>query len=137
METVVLEQLRRQGMTLAAAETLTGGILSARMSAADPAMEVFRGARVAAEAWKRGRADAGAARGDAAAQARARVRHPCRARGHRCRMPAEDMKPGTVSLGADIDGTAHAENLVLPPDRKRMREFSVISLLNLLRRQLG
>ena len=45
METVVLDLLRSRGLTVAAAETLTGGILSARMSAVDPAMETFRGAR--------------------------------------------------------------------------------------------
>ena len=55
METVVLDLLRRKGLTVAAAETISGGILSARMSAADAAMEIFRGARIAPEA--------GAARG--------------------------------------------------------------------------
>jgi len=48
METVVLDLLRRRGLTVAAAETITGGILSARMSAADAAMETFRGARLTA-----------------------------------------------------------------------------------------
>ena len=56
METVVLVQLRRRSMTAAATETLTGGILSARMSALDPAMEVFRGAIVRPEAAAAGRA---------------------------------------------------------------------------------
>src|SRR5262249_3363685 len=45
MERVVLEALRARGMTLAVAETLTGGLLAARLSAADPAMETFKGAR--------------------------------------------------------------------------------------------
>ena len=44
MEAVVLAELRKRGMTVAAAETLTGGILSARMSALDPEMVIFRGA---------------------------------------------------------------------------------------------
>ena len=50
MEAVVLGELRRRSLTAAATETLTGGILSARMSALDPAMEVFRGAIVRPEA---------------------------------------------------------------------------------------
>jgi nicotinamide-nucleotide amidase len=54
METVVLELLRKRAMTVAATETLTGGILSARLSALDPAMEVFRGAFVRPEAQPRG-----------------------------------------------------------------------------------
>ena len=49
METVALDLLRRKGLTVAAAETITGGILSARMSAADAAMETFRGARILAD----------------------------------------------------------------------------------------
>ena len=56
MEAVVLEQLRKRAMTAAATETLTGGLLSARMSALDPAMEVFRGAIVRPEAAPRARA---------------------------------------------------------------------------------
>ena len=56
MEAVVLGELRRRSLTAAATETLTGGILSARMSALDPAMEVFRGAIVRPEAAAVGRA---------------------------------------------------------------------------------
>jgi hypothetical protein len=37
----------------------------------------------------------------------------------------------------DIQGNARAERVMLTPDRRRMREFSVISLLNLLRRTLS
>ena len=47
METVVLDLLRRKGLTLAVAETVTGGLLSARLSAVDWAMETFRGGQVA------------------------------------------------------------------------------------------
>jgi nicotinamide-nucleotide amidase len=135
METVVLDLLRRRRLTVAAAETITGGILSARMSAADPAMETFRGAQIAS--------DKGAASGPpeqrataAAAQARSQL-------GARVGLAAvapeaaEGHKPGSVFLAADIDGTLHAEKVMLQPDRRRMREYSVISLLNLLRRNLS
>jgi len=47
MEAVVLDLLRRKGLTLAVAETVTGGLLSARLSALDWAMETFRGGKVA------------------------------------------------------------------------------------------
>ena len=47
METVVLDLLRKKGLTLAVAETVTGGLLSARLSAVDWAMETFRGGQVA------------------------------------------------------------------------------------------
>src|SRR5262249_52429565 len=46
MESVVLDALRSKGLTFAAAETITGGLLSARMTAVDPAMEIYRGGPV-------------------------------------------------------------------------------------------
>jgi nicotinamide-nucleotide amidase len=136
METVVLDLLRRKGLTFAAAETLTGGILSARVSAADPAMEIYRGARVGPERGAVGgtkpelraaasaaqvRSEFGASVGLAAIAPEAR----------------EGYRPGTVFLTANIDGVEHNETMMQPPDRRRMREFSVISLLNLLRRTLS
>src|SRR4029079_4832629 len=71
METVVLDLLRRRGLTVAAAESITGGILSARMSAADPAMETFRGASIAPAT-----AAAGGPPGKRAPPAAARVWRP-------------------------------------------------------------
>src|SRR5262245_5485334 len=50
MEAVVLDLLRRKGLTLASAETVTGGLLAQRLSAVDWAMETFRGGRVDAPA---------------------------------------------------------------------------------------
>jgi nicotinamide-nucleotide amidase len=133
MGTVVLDLLRRQGLTLAVAETVTGGLMSARLSAIDWAMETFRGATVepdaavgsseqrALAAATRVRQQLGTGVGLAAAAAR----------------PDEGLPPGAVFLAADISGTARAEKFMLTPDRRRMREFSVISLLNLLRRMLS
>jgi hypothetical protein len=36
-----------------------------------------------------------------------------------------------------IEDAQHLEKMVFPPDRKRMREFAVISLLNLLRKKFA
>jgi nicotinamide-nucleotide amidase len=136
MESVVLETLRRKGLTFAASETITGGLLSARMSAVDPAMEIYRGGRVGPE-----RGAAGDPKPEQrAAAAAAQVRLDCGARvGLAAIAPdaAEDYRPGTVFLAVDVDGVAHGERVMQPPDRRRMREFSVISLLNLLRRTLS
>ena len=82
METVVLDLLRRKGLTVAAAETITGGILSARMTSADPAMETFRGARVVRRQGRRRRA-AGQARGSRRLAGARGVRHAGRPCGHR------------------------------------------------------
>jgi len=135
METVVLDLLRRRDMTLAAAETITGGILSARMSAADAGMEVFRGARISAEAWQ----PSGPTPEQRAAAAAAHVRTELGTSVGLAAIapdPREGHPLGAVFLSADIDGLAQAEKVMLTPDRRRMREFSVISLLNLLRRRL-
>jgi nicotinamide-nucleotide amidase len=135
METVVLEALRRKRLTMAAAETVTGGILAARMSAADPAMETFRGATVAGDGWQPGDPPGEVRAATAAGKVRAQL-------GTSVGLAAvapdsrEGHAPGTVFLAADIDGIGHGQNLTLTPDRRRMREFSVISLLDLLRRRL-
>lgn len=132
MEMVVLDLLRRKGLTLAVAETVTGGLLSARLSAVDWAMETFRGGQVApdtggATAEQRAlaaaadvRARLGAGVGSAAVAADA----------------SEGFAPGTVFLAVDVQGAQRTEMVMLTPDRRRTREFSVISLLNLLRRVL-
>jgi nicotinamide-nucleotide amidase len=133
MEAVVLDLLRRKGLTLAVAETVTGGLLSARLSAHDWAMETFRGGKVApgrgAEPAERLAASAAAdVRSEFGADVGLAAVAP---------VPSEDHTPGAVFLGVDIQGDARAERVMLTPDRRRMREFSVISLLNLLRRTLS
>jgi nicotinamide-nucleotide amidase len=133
MESVVLDLLRRKGLTLAAAETVTGGLLAQRLSALDWEMQTFRGGKVVPEAGEQPadrRATAGAAQartefgadvGIAAMAANAQ----------------EGLAPGTVFLAVDIKGRARTDKVMLTPDRRRMREFSVISQLNLLRRMLS
>jgi nicotinamide-nucleotide amidase len=137
MEVVVLGELRRRSLTAAATETLTGGILSARMSALDPAMEVFRGAIVRPEAAAAGaRAPSPEQRAGAAAiEARERFGTEV---GLAAVVPeaTEGHGPGAVFLGVAIRDAQHIETVMLTPDRKRMREFGVISLLNSLRRKL-
>jgi nicotinamide-nucleotide amidase len=136
METVVLDLLRRKGLTFAAAETITGGILSARMSLADAAMATYRGGWIDPATG----AASGAKPDQRAAAAASQVRTQFGAHvGLAAIAPevAEGHRPGTVFLAADIDGAAHSEQVMQPPDRRRMREFSVISLLNLLRRTLS
>lgn len=135
MEAVVLELLRRKGLTLAAHETLTGGILSARMTVADAAMETFRGARIATDL-----PTGGATPEQRAAAAATQVRSDLGTRvGLAAIAPdaAEGYAPGAVFLCADVAGMRHAEKVMLTPDRRRMREFSVISQLNLLRKVLS
>jgi competence/damage-inducible protein CinA-like protein len=137
MEAVVLGELRRRSLTVAATETLTGGILSARMSALDPAMEVFRGAIVRPEAAPvAARAASPEQRtGTAAIEARERFGTEV---GLAAVVPeaTEGHGAGAVFLGVAIRDAQHIEKVMLTPDRKRMREFGVIGLLNQLRKKL-
>ena len=48
----------------------------------------------------------------------------------------EGHPPGTVWLGMAIDDDVDAVLLRLPGDRERVRQFSVISLMDRLRRRL-
>ena len=48
----------------------------------------------------------------------------------------EGHKPGTVFFGLAMDGRVESHRVRLPGDRDRVRQYAVISLLNMLRRTL-
>ncbi len=135
MEHVVLDLLRRRRMTMAAAESFTGGILGARLTAIDAALETYRGGTIAPASAQIRALPVEARAGAAAAAARTAFStdvglaaiEPLSGEGH---------APGTVFLGVAIGEAEHAETFKFPGDRVRLREYSVISLLDLLRRQL-
>jgi len=133
MEVVVLKLLKDKGLTLAVAEELTGGLLSSRMSAADPAMAVFRGGRIAADAIADGRLPLNERAGAAAAAVRSHYQT-----GVGIAAVAGKREAGVVevALAADLGGGRHGETQLLPGDQKRLRDFAVINLLNLLRKAL-
>jgi len=136
MEMVVLDRLRRQGLTLAAAESVTGGLLAARLSVADPDLAVFRGGRIAPIPPDGARMPP-AERAIAAATA-ARSEFGADVGLAAVADPGAGDNPGTLSvvLAAAIRDARHAETVILPSDRRRLRDFAVIGLLNLLRRHL-
>jgi nicotinamide-nucleotide amidase len=134
MEVVVLDLLRRKGLTLAVAETLTGGLLSSRLSAQDPAMETFRGARVHAEP-AHPRISPAARAGDAAAGVRAQFSTGV---GLAAVAGERDAGSGAVPVFFAAAGEAtFSEKMLLPADRHRLRDFAVINLLDLLRKKLS
>ena len=143
MESVVIDLLRERGHSLAAAESVTGGLVGARLTAVPGASDVFRGAVVsyasevkfdvlgvpegpvvsidAAKAMALGvRERLGADVGIATTG----VAGPAEQEGH---------PPGTVFLGLAHGDHAEALRVRLPGDRRRVREYAVISVLNLLR----
>lgn len=146
MEAVVLALLRQRGSTLAVAETFSGGLISTRLSATEAVAEVFRGGVVVANGEVRqqllGIAGNSMATPDATAALADAVRRVLGADVGLATTGVEesaqtwDFPPGTVFVGIALDGRVEVERVRLPGDRDRIREYSVISALNLLRRRL-
>jgi len=146
MEQVVLDLCASQGLTLGTAESLTGGLIASRLTDVPGASTVFRGGVVsyasevkygllgvprgpvvsdeAAEAMASGACDT---LGCDVAVAVTGVAGPA---------PQEGHKPGTVFLATCVDGEPVSTMLRLPGDRQRVRQFSCISVLQLLRTRL-
>ncbi len=133
MEDATVARLAGRGLTLAAAESLTGGLLASRLTRADPEMAVFRGATVAPDVAVRPGAD-GEARALAAAQA-ARERFATDVAVAACGpSDGEEVPTGTVYLAAVGGAADRTATVALPGDRRRLRDYAVISLLDLLRK---
>ena len=146
METVVLGLLRERGLTLAVAESVTGGLVMARLTAAPGTSDVLKGgvvsyfsevkydlldvpegpvvSREAAKAMADGvrkllEADVGlGVTGVAGPEEQ------------------EGQPVGTVFCGWAIGDDVDAVRVQLPGDRRRVRDFATITLLDLLRRRL-
>jgi nicotinamide-nucleotide amidase len=147
METVVIEGLRKRGWTLGVAESLTGGLVGARLAAVPGVSDVFRGS-IASYATDVKRTVLGV-------MAEKVVSEECAgqmAEGARRVLgadvglgitgvagpdPQDGEPPGTVHFGLALPGLpVEAVTGRLPGDRERVRQFSTISLLNLLRLRL-
>ena len=134
METVVLDLLRRQGMTLAVAESLTGGVMSARLSDIDRNMDTFKGALISAEHVD---ANVGENRGLAAARIAKETYDTDVGVAAVLPDPAENARRGTVYLSIVLGNQEFTEHVALPGDRNRLRNYAVISVMNFLRRMLS
>jgi nicotinamide-nucleotide amidase len=151
MESVVLAMLRERGQTLAAAESLTGGMVGSKLTSVPGASDVFVGGVVSyASRVKHDLLDVpeGPVVTEAAAVAmadgvRRRLGADVGIAATGVAGPAEQegRPPGTVCLAVvvgdpDAGGSAASVELRLPGRRDQVREFAVISLLGLLRRHL-
>ncbi len=156
MEVVVLDHLRRRGLTLALAEAVTGGYVSARLAATAGADEVYRGSIVAHQAAVAasvlglgglGEGDGSGVSEDGALTLARQARSVLGADvglgvvGAVGQHPGEARPMGTVCLAAVLPvGAGSSEEVSatvrLPGDRERVRQFAAISLLDLLRRTL-
>jgi nicotinamide-nucleotide amidase len=146
MERVVADLLTERGMTVGVAESLTGGLVGARLAETKGASKFFRGSIVSydskvkfdlldvpegpvvspeaaeAMAWgacKRLEADIGISVTGVAGPT------------------TQDGQPvGTVFMAVAMDGTAEVSEAHFPGERQHVRQFSTISLLDMLRRRL-
>lgn len=133
METIILEELAARSKTLAVAESLTGGVMSSRLTDIDGDHHIFRGAMIVAPG------EGGDSAQEQAENAALTVR---RAYGADIGIAAVDAAPderqtrGTVILAIALGDEMISQPVLLPGDRNRLRNFAVISLLDLLRRNL-
>jgi nicotinamide-nucleotide amidase len=146
MESVVLDLLRERGLTLAVAESVTGGLISSRLTDTPGTSDVLRGGVVSyASEVKFDLLDVPEGPVVTAEAAKAM------ADGVRRRLGADvglavtgvagpdtqDGQPvGTVFCGWALGEEVDAVHVQLPGDRRRIREFGCITALDLLRRRL-
>ena len=147
MEHAIASLLLERGLTLAVAESLTGGLIASRLVDVPGASRWFRGGIVSyASEVKFDLLDVPPGPVVSATAARAMaagVRHRLGAdlaisvTGVAGPDPQDDQPPGTVFVGVDLgDGEVMVTDLRLPGDRPRVRQYSAISALDCLRRAL-
>ena len=146
MESVVLDLCRRSGLALATAESLTGGLIAARLVSVPGAGDVFRGS-VVSYASDVKRDLLGVPEGPVVSEAAvvAMASGVCDQLGADCSVavsgvagpdPAEGTEPGVVWMATSVDGEVLAARHHFPFDRERTRQFTTIGVLNELRLRL-
>jgi PncC family amidohydrolase len=146
MESVVLDLLRARGLSLAVAESVTGGLVGARLTAIPGASDVLRGGLVAYASDLKfkllGVPEGPVVSLAAAAAMAAGVRKLLQAdvglatTGVAGPAEQEGQPVGTVFLGLALGDQVTSTVVKLPGDRNRVRQYGVISLLNALRLRL-
>ncbi len=147
MEAVIGSLLVEHGLTLAVAESLTGGLVASRLVTVDGASTWFRGGVVAYDSEVKFDV-LGVPEGPVVTEATAMAM----ADGVRRLLGAdvglattgvagpaelEGQPPGTVWLGMAVGDVVDAVHVRLPGDRDRVRQMSVITLLDRLRLRLA
>ena len=147
METVVLQILRDRKLTLGVAESVTGGLVSGRLTAIAGASDVFRGAIVSYDSEvkfellsvTRGPVVSEAVAKEMAIGVRKTLGSDIGLALTGVAGPSEQdgVKVGTLCVGLAMpNGDVRSTIFNLPYGREQMRQFSVISALNFLRQSL-
>jgi nicotinamide-nucleotide amidase len=147
MESVVLDLLRSKGWSLGLAESVTGGLIGARLTSVAGASEVFRGSVVSYSSDVKFEV-LGVSQVPVVSEQAAIEMARGAARVLRCDValavtgvagPSEQdgMPVGTLCVGLVWPGGELTRTLRLPGQREQMRQFSVINSLDLLRKTLA
>lgn len=146
MESAVLKLCRQQGETLATAESLTGGMVAAKLTSVPGASDVFKGG-IVSYASEAKFALLGVPEGPVVSVAAAEqmALGACEALAATCAIattgvagpdPLEGHPPGTVCLATAIGGKAESMKAELPFTREQVQQFATLTALNNLRRRL-
>jgi nicotinamide-nucleotide amidase len=147
MEAAVGRLLLDAGLTLGLAESVTGGLVGARITAVPGASEWFKGSIVSYDPSVKYRL-LGVPEGPVVSERAAMemANGATEALGSDVGLAvtgvagpteAEGQPVGTVWMGLAIDGKAEATLVHLPGGRDQVRQFAAISVLDLLRRRLS
>lgn len=147
MESVVLDMMRSRGLTLGLAESVTGGLVSGRLTNIAGSSDVLRGSVVSYASEVKFDV-LGVSHGPVVSESAAveMAIGAKRVLGSSIGLaltgvagPAEQegQKPGTLCVGLALpDNSTQSATLQLPGNRDTMRQLSVISALDMLRRAL-
>jgi len=146
MEDAIAVLLKAQGLTLGVAESLTGGLLGARLTEAEGATDFFRGSIVAYQSEVKFDV-LGVPEGPVVSEqaACAMAEGACKVLGADVGIGVtgvagpteqEGQPVGTVFMGTTLDGDTQCVHLRLPGQRDQVRQFACISVLDFLRRRL-
>jgi nicotinamide-nucleotide amidase len=146
MERAVADLLVERGLTLGVAESLTGGLVGSRLAETEGASKWFRGSIVAYDSKvKFDLLDVPEGPVVSAEAAEAMARGACRAleagvgiavTGVAGPATQDDQPVGTVFMAVALDGKVESSEAHFAGNRQHIRQFSTISLLDMLRRRL-
>ena len=146
METVVLKELVTQGLTLATAESMTGGLIASRLTDIPGSSQAFLGSVVSyANAVKHEVLNVPDGPVVSEQAVLSMARGVCEVLGADVSVavtgvagpePQEGNRPGLVWIGTSVDGEVEAVEVRFPYDRTMARQLTVITALDILRRRL-
>tara|TARA_B100001758_G_scaffold114754_1_gene98256 strand:- start:417 stop:1655 length:1239 start_codon:yes stop_codon:yes gene_type:complete len=147
MESVVLDQLKAQSLTFATAESITGGMIGSRLTEVPGSSDSYLGSVVAYEAdIKRSLLNVPSDISVVSKEAvEAMALGVCEllsadvsvaVSGAAGPYPHEGQEPGTVWMATNVRGNVESFKVVFPFDRTQIRQFTVITVLNALRKRI-